>query len=132
MQRAEKLSEARDFLEIFRLDIVLASESLADGRGYALADAMRRQSGTLIVGVPLSESCLWLPVVERGVTVLGRRAFSPTMLEAELDRLLGVRLLEEKRPRNITARLSDGRPASDRTMRPPIRDDGEYRVAPRR
>ncbi|HEX4002292.1 MAG TPA: hypothetical protein VHX36_06560 [Candidatus Acidoferrales bacterium] len=129
---ATKLSEAREFLEIFRLDIVLASESLADGRGYALADAMKRQSGTLIVGVPLSESCLWLPVVERGVVVLGKRAFSPTTLEAELDRLLGIRLLDEKKPRKIALRLSDGRPASDRTVQPAMRQNGSHRLAPRR
>ncbi|MFY9691534.1 MAG: hypothetical protein WA369_07845 [Candidatus Acidiferrales bacterium] len=130
--RVEKLSEAHEFLEIFRLDVVLAWESLADGRGYALAEAIKRQSGTLIVGVPLSESCLWLPVVEGGVAVLGKRAFSPGMLEAELDRLLGARLVEEKRPQNITTRLSDGRPASDRTVRPPIRDSGDYTLDPRR
>jgi hypothetical protein len=122
--RADKLSDARDLLEIFRLDVVLASESLVDGRGYALADAMIRQSGTLIVGVPLSESCLWLPVVERGVGVLGKRAFSAAMLDAELDWLLGIRVLEEKKAENMTARLSDGQPDSDRTLRPAIRRNG--------
>jgi len=123
--RAERLRDARDLLETFRLDVVLATELLVDGRGYALADAMRRHSGTLIVGVALSESCLWLPVIERGVTVLGKRAFSPAMLEAELDHLLGIRLLEEKRPRKVAARLSDGRPDSDRTMRLVTRRNGD-------
>ena len=114
--RAEKLCEARDLLKAFRLDIVLAAELLSDGRGYALADAMRQHSGTLIVGVALSESCLWLPVIERGVTVLGERALSHAMLEPELDRLLGIRLLEERSARKVAARLSDGRPDSDRTI----------------
>ncbi|MFZ0981576.1 MAG: hypothetical protein WAN23_19400 [Candidatus Acidiferrales bacterium] len=114
--RAEKLCEARDLLEAFRLDIVLATELLSDGRGYALADAMRQHSGTLIVGVALSESCLWLPVIERGVTVLGERALSHALLEPELGRLLGIRLLEERSARKVAARLSDGRPDSDRTI----------------
>jgi hypothetical protein len=114
--RAEKLCEARALLEAFRLDIVLAAELLSDGRGYALADAMRQHSGTLIVGVALSESSLWLPVIERGVTVLGKRALSNAMLEPELDRLLGIRLLEERSARKVAARLSDGRPDSDRTI----------------
>ncbi len=114
--RAEKLCEARDLLKAFRLDIVLAAELLSDGRGYALADAMRQHSGTLIVGVALSESCLWLPVIERGVTVLGERALSHAMLEPELDRLLGIRLLEERSARKVAARLSGGRPDSDRTI----------------
>jgi hypothetical protein len=123
--RAEKLCEARDLLETFRLDVVLATEALVDGRGYALADTMSRHSGTLIVGVALSESCLWLPVIERGVAVLGKRAFSPAMLETELDRFLGVRILEEKRSRPVTVRLCDGRPDSDRTVRPVTRRNGD-------
>ena len=114
--RAEKLCEARDLLEAFRLDIVLATQLLSDGRGYALADTMRQHSGTLIVGVALSESSLWLPVIERGVTVLGKRALSHTMLEPELDRLLGIRLLEERSARKVAARLSDGWPDSNRTI----------------
>jgi hypothetical protein len=123
--RTDRLREARDLLETFRLDVVLAAETLVDGRGYALADAMRRHSGTLIVGVALSESCLWLPVIERGTAVLGRRAFSPAMLETELDHLLGIRLLEESKSRRVTARLSDGRPDSDRTVRQAIRRNGD-------
>ncbi|HTW24018.1 MAG TPA: hypothetical protein VMD78_10490 [Candidatus Baltobacteraceae bacterium] len=115
--RTERLSDARDLLAAFRLDVALATESLIDGSGYALSDAMRRQAGTLIVGVPLSESCLWLPVVERGVAVLGKRAFSPATLELELGRFLGIRALEERKPRRETARLSDGRFDSNRTVR---------------
>ena len=126
--RAENLGEARELLEIFRLDIVLASETLADGRGYALADAMKRQSGTLIVGVPLSESCLWLPVVERGAAVLGKRAFSPAMLETELDRLLGIRLSEERKSRKLPGRPGDGQLLSDRTVRLSMRDNAKYRA----
>ncbi len=114
--RAAKLCDARDLLETFRLDVVLATESLSDGRGYALADEMKEHRGTLIVGVALSESCLWLPVIERGVPVLGKRALSPAMLESELDRLLGIRLLEERGVRNAAAWLSDGRADSDRTI----------------
>lgn len=126
--RVEKLREARELLETFRLDVALATESLADGRGYALAEAMRRRSGSLIVGVALSESCLWLPVIERGVSVLGKRAFNPAMLEMELDRLLGVRLLEERNARKAGIRLCDGRPDSDRTVQPALRRNGEYLI----
>jgi hypothetical protein len=126
--RVEKLCEARDLLETFRVDVVLAAELLSDGRGYALAAAMRQHSGTLIVGVALSESCLWLPVIERGVRVLGKRALSHAMLESELDRLLGIRLLEERSARKIAARLSDGRPDSDRTIRLTTRRNGEYAI----
>ena len=77
------------------------------------------------VGVALSESCLWLPVIERGVNVLGERALSHAMLEAELDRLLGIRLVEERRVWKVAARLSDGRPDSDRTIQLVTHRNGE-------
>jgi len=85
------LREARDLLSTFDFHVVLASEALSDGRGYDLAESISRRARTLIVGVALSESCLWLPVVYRGVNVLGRRALAPEMLEAELKDLLGLK-----------------------------------------
>jgi len=126
--RADNLSRARSLVEAGRVDVVLANEFLSGGSGYALADAMKRSGGTLIVGVALSENCLWLPVVERGATVLGRRAFSCAMLEVELGRLLGDRMAEEKRAYPARVRLSDGRPDSDRTLRPWARRNREYRI----
>jgi len=84
--------EARQMLATFRFDAVLAAESLPDGSGYDLADMVAEREATLAVGVALSESCLWLPVIERGAKVLGKRALSPRMLELELDlMLLGLR-----------------------------------------
>jgi DNA-binding NtrC family response regulator len=91
------LREARDLLTTFDFHVVLASEVLPDGRGYDLAESVLRRSRTLIVGVALSESSLWLPVVFRGVNVLGRRALSPDMLEAEMKDLLGMRSLDSQR-----------------------------------
>jgi DNA-binding response OmpR family regulator len=82
------VQKAQDLLETFDFDIVLATETLPDGRGYDVAAPIERHSRTLLVGVALSESCLWLPVVERGVSVLGRRALNAQMLEAEMERLL--------------------------------------------
>jgi hypothetical protein len=82
------VQKAQDLAEIFDFDIVLAMEDLPDGRGYDIAGPVTRHSRTLLVGVALSESCLWLPVVERGVSVLGKRALNAQMLEAEMERLL--------------------------------------------
>jgi len=86
----ESLRDAKASLATFPCDIVLASESLPDGRGYELAELVTRQSGTLFVCVALSESCLWLPVVEQGASVLGSRAFSAHLLETEMDILLSA------------------------------------------
>lgn len=84
----ETLQEAQDLLETFRFEITLAAETLPDGRGYELARIVARHSGTLMVSVALSESCLWLPVVERGAKVLGQRALNANMIEMEIERVL--------------------------------------------
>lgn len=103
----KSLREARDVLDIFDFQIVLASELLPDGRGYDLAESVSRRSSTLIVGVALSESCLWLPVVYRGVKVLGRRALAPEVLETEIKDLLGMKTSDPHRDgvREIYRRL---------------------------
>jgi hypothetical protein len=80
--------EAETVLKTIRFKVVLCAERLPDGTGYELAPLIGRQAGTLFIGVSLSETCLWLPVVERGARTLGRRAMNPTMLESELNQLL--------------------------------------------
>lgn len=90
-RQVRKVREARDLLLTVDPHIVLAAEVLPDGRGYDLAETAARHARTLIVGVALSETCLWLPVVYRGVNVLGRRALPPEALEAEMKDLLGMR-----------------------------------------
>ena len=86
---AETLSEGRSLLKTFKFDLVLSSESLSEGRGYDVSETVAGQSGTLLVGVALSESCLWLPVIERGKHVLGKRALNASMLELTAQDLLG-------------------------------------------
>jgi hypothetical protein len=87
-QSVRGVREAKDVLGIFDYDVVLASEILRDGGGYDVADSVAVHSRTLLVGVALSETWLWLPVVERGVNVLGKRGLNAQMLESELVNLL--------------------------------------------
>jgi len=84
----ESLSNARSAIGTLRFDVILAAENLRDGRGYELAPTVAEFSGTLLISVALSESCLWLPVVYKGESVLGERALNPRMLESELEFLL--------------------------------------------
>jgi hypothetical protein len=84
----ETLAEARGVLRTIRFALVLAAESLSDGRGYDLMEEVATQSGSLLVCVTLSESCLWLPVVTEGDRTLGNRAVNEYMLEGELEFLL--------------------------------------------
>lgn len=82
------LGEALELFATFKFDVVLANESLPDGRGYDASQAVARHSATLLVGVALSESRLWLPVIERGANVLGTRAFNTAVLNSDLEILL--------------------------------------------
>jgi hypothetical protein len=82
---ADTVREAGEILGTFQFDAVLAEENLPDGTGYDLAEAVTRRGISLFVGVALSESWLWLPVVERGVPILGKRALDQERLGAELE-----------------------------------------------
>ncbi|HXQ26832.1 MAG TPA: hypothetical protein VN822_10525 [Candidatus Acidoferrales bacterium] len=111
-QNAETLREAQNLLLTFQFDVVLAAESLSDGRGYEAADLVMRRASTLIVGVALSESCLWLPVIEQGARVLGNRALNAHMLESEMEMLLGAGELRRVRDAIPEARSSSNRAPS--------------------
>ena len=87
----ETLHEAEALVNTFRFDFVLAAESLPDGRAYALTQTVVRRNGTLLVAVALSESCLWLPVVDLGTKVLGTRALNSEQLEEEAEKILRAR-----------------------------------------
>jgi DNA-binding response OmpR family regulator len=82
------LREAQIVLQTIRFPLVLAAEKLADGTGYELTKWATQQELTLMVGLKLTDTLLWLPVVEAGERSLGSRALNPIMLEAEIERLL--------------------------------------------
>lgn len=82
------LGEAQTVLETIRFPLVLAAEKMADGTGYELTKWAVQQELTLMVGLQLTDTLLWLPVVEAGERSLGSRALNPIMLESEIERLL--------------------------------------------
>jgi DNA-binding response OmpR family regulator len=87
-QVVDTLREARNALATLKFEVVLAAEILPDGRGYELTEGVAFRSGTLFVCVALSENSLWLPVLDRGASVLGTRAISGAELESEIVKLL--------------------------------------------
>jgi len=89
--------EAASVLQTFHFDVVLAPEHLPDGSGYDLAARVAAQSGSLVVSVQLSETCLWLPVVLAGSKVLGQRALNVTTLEWDLEEILKLRDVNHER-----------------------------------
>ena len=101
----ETLREAEVLVNTFRFDIVLATESLPDGRAYAMTQMIARREGTLLVAIALSESCLWLPVVEQGRRVLGTRALRPEQLEREAETILRA-----SDPKQLRALAQDAHP----------------------
>jgi DNA-binding NtrC family response regulator len=80
--------EAGAVLRTIRFHLTFAAEKLPDGTGYELAALIAQQSGNLFIYVPLSETCLWLPVVENGKRSLGQRALNPLTLAREAEVIL--------------------------------------------
>ncbi len=87
----DTVREAEVLVNTFRFDLILAAESLPDGRAYGMTETVVRRDGTLLVAIALSESCLWLPVVDLGTKVLGTRALNPEQLEQEAEKILRAR-----------------------------------------
>jgi hypothetical protein len=87
--RVSTLAEASALLRTSRFRVTLAAENLPDGKGYDLSRLIARQEGNLFVAIPLSAT-LWLPAVERGNIVLGRRAFNASLVENEMEIALGA------------------------------------------
>lgn len=86
----DSVSEGKTLMETFKFDVVLALENLSDGRGYDLAEAVKERGNSLLVGVELSDTHLWLPVVYHGKNVLGECAINSEMIERELAGLLAT------------------------------------------
>jgi hypothetical protein len=90
---AATIADAELSLCAVRFDIVLACEIMPDGRGYELRDSVVNDSANLLVAIALSETCLWLPVVQRGKLTLGERALHSDRLEPEIRALLDGKLV---------------------------------------
>jgi DNA-binding response OmpR family regulator len=106
--------EAGTVLRTIRFQLTLATEKLPDGTGYELVPLIARQSGTLFVSVPLSETCLWLPAVENGVRSLGQRVLNPGTLAIEASSIL--RACDAARAR-LENSYSDGATSPDARIR---------------
>ena len=81
------LREAQIVLQTIRFPLVLAGETWRRDR-LDLTKWVTQQELTLMVGLQLTDTWLWLPVVDAGERALGTRALNPVMLEAEIERLL--------------------------------------------
>ena len=84
----DTIAEAETAMRTTSFDIVLAAESMTDGRGYDLTNCVVNHSATLLISIALSETCLWLPVVQHGVRTLGERALNSFTLQSEITALL--------------------------------------------
>jgi hypothetical protein len=88
-RRARNLEQAREILRATpHPKLVLASEMLSDGRAYELIRPIERMGVSLLVSIALTDTCIWLPVVQRGRRTLGLRAMHQHFLEPEIYELL--------------------------------------------
>jgi hypothetical protein len=86
----DTLSESKTLMDAFKFDVVLALENLSDGRGYELAGAVKERGNSLLVGIELSDTHLWLPILYHGKNVQGECAINSEMIERELAGLLAA------------------------------------------
>ena len=86
----DSVSESKTLMNTFKFDVVLALENLNDGRGYDLAEVVKERGNSLLVGIELKDTHLWLPVVYHGKNVLGECAINSEMIERELAGLLAT------------------------------------------
>jgi hypothetical protein len=87
----DSLKEGRELIEGGGFELVLSLETLQDGNGYDLVAVVRRQEGSLFIGVETSAGCLWLPVLDHGERVLGTGAMDYGLRELELADVLSNR-----------------------------------------
>jgi hypothetical protein len=86
----DTVKEAQTLLKTFKFDLVLALERLADGGGYDLVEQAMQRSNSLLVGIELLDTYLWLPVVYHGKNVMGERAINSEMVGRELEEILAA------------------------------------------
>jgi len=84
----DTIAEAETAMRTTPPDIVLAAETMPDGCGYDLTNCVVSHSATLLISIALSETCLWLPVVQHGARTLGERALNSFTLQSEITALL--------------------------------------------
>jgi len=85
LHAVETLRDAELAVKESLYEVILAAEQLSDGWGYDLMDSVIERAKSLLVMLNLSEGCLWLPVVERGVKTLGECALHPGTLEVAME-----------------------------------------------
>ncbi|MGA7852613.1 MAG: hypothetical protein WCA15_04745 [Candidatus Acidiferrales bacterium] len=110
----DNVQEAETVLKTIRFKVILAAENVSDGSGYQLAGLVARQSSNLFISVALSETCLWLPVIELGARSLGKRAINPWILETEVESIL--RAIDGDRTIAVRGSVSGG-PSSGPVLR---------------
>ena len=86
---ASNVRAARELFESVRVDMVLTDTRLSDGTGFGLAVSLSRLSVTVFVCVPIQDSCLWLPAIDRGIVCLGLPALRPSEFAKSLEEMAG-------------------------------------------
>jgi CheY-like chemotaxis protein len=76
---------ALHFLKSRGVDVVLVHTHLPDGSGFGLVTILAGLPITAFLCVPVEDSCLWLPAIDRGTDCWGRETLRPD----DLARTLG-------------------------------------------
>jgi len=84
---AGTMQAALQFLKSRGVDVVLSQMRLPDGSGFGLVATLAGLPVTAFLCVPLEDSCLWIPAIERGRDCWGREMLRPADFTRALEEL---------------------------------------------
>jgi hypothetical protein len=81
------MQAALQFLKSRGVDVVLSQMRLPDGSGFSLVAILAGLPVTAFLCVPLEDSCLWLPAIDRGRDCRGEEMLWPADFARALEEL---------------------------------------------
>jgi response regulator RpfG family c-di-GMP phosphodiesterase len=84
---AGTMQVALEFLKSRGVDVVISEMHLSDGSGVGLVATLAGLPVTAFLCVPVEDSCLWLPAIDRGRDCWGREMLRPPDFARALEEL---------------------------------------------
>jgi DNA-binding response OmpR family regulator len=84
---ADTMRAALQYLKSRGVDVLLSQMRLSDGSGFGLVATLAGLPITAFLSVPLEDSCLWLPAIDRGRDCWGQKMLRPADLTRALEQL---------------------------------------------
>jgi hypothetical protein len=84
---ADNIRAASDLLSSHEIDLVLSHTYLSDGTGSDPLAVLAHLAVTAFLCLPVENSCLWVPAIDRGTKCLGLPALRPLEFARTLEEM---------------------------------------------